>query len=270
MFEGWKLWSEGIKRFLILVCHPSLTDRQFYVSVLVQTGKLEARDETMTSSLLNYAPLIRPGDQMSLEEFLERWEQMPDLKFAELIEGTVYMPSAVFLAHMRLDSRMQGLCSVYCMKTLGTESGTNGTWLMTGSAPQPDCAIRILPEFGGHTTVKGGLVSGPPEFVVEICHSSRAYDLGPKLSLYQTAGVPEYLAILVEEGRSEWRMLVNGSYQLMTPDAGVYRSKVFPGFWFNSTAFWNEDAAALLQTLEAGLASQEHQDFVARLAQVKL
>lgn len=224
----------------------------------------------MTSSLLNYPPLIRPGDHMSLEEFLERWEQMPGLKFAELIAGTVYMPSPVFLAHMRLDSRVQGLCSVYCMKSLGVESGTNGTWLMSGSAPQPDCAIRILPEFGGHTTVKGGLVSGAPEFVVEVCHSSRAYDLGPKLSLYQIAGVGEYLAILVEEGRFEWRILVNGSYELMTPDAGVYRSQILPGLWINSSAFWNEDSPTLLQTLEAGLASQEHQDFVARLAQAKL
>ena len=224
----------------------------------------------MTHPAWIHSPLLSPGDHMTLEEFLDRWNQMPDLKRAELIEGTVYMPSPVSLRHMSLDSRVQGLCSLYAMQTRGLQAGTNGTWLMAkSSAPQPDCSICILPEFGGRLTVKDGLASGTPEFVAEVCHSSRAYDLGPKLALYQSAGVDEYLAVLVEGRRFEWRVLVNGSYELLTPDAGVYRSRTLPGLWIDSTAFWNDDSPVLLQTLEQGLASQEHADFVARLAQAQ-
>jgi hypothetical protein len=38
------------------------------------------------------AMLLAPGDRMELEEFLERWEQLPELKFAELIDAVFYMP----------------------------------------------------------------------------------------------------------------------------------------------------------------------------------
>ena len=159
---------------------------------------------------------------------------------------------------------------MYRLRTPGTGTYANSTWLMASSAPQPDCSIRILPEFGGRSTVKQGLASGKPEFVAEICHSSRAYDVGPKLALYQAAGVDEYLAVLVEERRFEWRALVNGSYQLLAPDsAGVYRSRILPGLWIDETAFWSEDSATLLQTLERGLTSQEHADFVTRLEQAR-
>jgi hypothetical protein len=32
---------------------------------------------------------------MDPDEFLSRWERMPDVKFAEFIDGVVYMPSPV-------------------------------------------------------------------------------------------------------------------------------------------------------------------------------
>lgn len=220
----------------------------------------------MTHPAWIYPSLIRPGDRMSLDEFIERWNQMPELKFAELIDGTVYMPSPVSLVHSAWDSLIQGLGGMYRLRTPGTQSLTNSTWLMNASsAPQPDLSIRIPPEFGGRSSLKGSLAAGVPEFVAEICHSSRAYDLGPKLALYQSAGVDEYLAILVEERRFEWRVLSDGSYELMKDDAGVYRSRVLPGLWIDAHAFWNDDSTTLLQTLEQGIASKEHQDFVARL-----
>jgi hypothetical protein len=36
---------------------------------------------------------LRAGQRLSREEFMRRWEAMPQLKFAELIKGMVYMPS---------------------------------------------------------------------------------------------------------------------------------------------------------------------------------
>jgi hypothetical protein len=40
-------------------------------------------------------PLLEPGDRLSREEFERRYDRIPQLKKAELIEGTVYMPSPV-------------------------------------------------------------------------------------------------------------------------------------------------------------------------------
>ena len=44
-------------------------------------------------------PPLRDGDRLTSDEFLRRWEAMPDLKHAELIDGIVYMPSPVSLGH---------------------------------------------------------------------------------------------------------------------------------------------------------------------------
>ena len=42
-------------------------------------------------------PPLEPGDRLSRAEFERRYEAMPELKKAELIEGVVYMPSPVRL-----------------------------------------------------------------------------------------------------------------------------------------------------------------------------
>jgi hypothetical protein len=39
-------------------------------------------------------PPLRDGDRLTSGEFLRRWEAMPDLKHAELIDGVVYRPFA--------------------------------------------------------------------------------------------------------------------------------------------------------------------------------
>ena len=39
-------------------------------------------------------PLV-DGERLTLDEFIRRWEEQPDLKLAELIEGVVYLPSPV-------------------------------------------------------------------------------------------------------------------------------------------------------------------------------
>ncbi len=197
--------------------------------------------------------LLAPGDQMSREEFLRRWEQMPDLKFAELIEGVVYMPSPVSRSHADFDSMIGGLLLYYATRVPGCRSSANATWLINPrNAPQPDLSLRKVK---GRSRVEGKFAAGVPELVAEICVSSRSYDLGPKLALYQTTGVPEYLAALVEERRVEWRYLERGSYKLLKPHRdGTLRSRIFPGLWLNVEALWKEDAAGLIATLEKGLA----------------
>ena len=40
-------------------------------------------------------PVLEPGDRLSRDEFERRYERMPQVRKAELVEGTVYMPSPV-------------------------------------------------------------------------------------------------------------------------------------------------------------------------------
>ena len=95
--------------------------------------------------------LFEPADRMTLDDFLSRWDKMPGLKFAELIDGVVYMPSPVSYDHGRRDGQVQLLLGNYAVRTGVCEVIPNATWLMAGSAPQPDVALRLLPQFGGKT-----------------------------------------------------------------------------------------------------------------------
>jgi hypothetical protein len=219
------------------------------------------------SQLIHTHPLLfQQGDRLSREEFLERWESMPEIKNAELIDGIVYISSPVSVAHGNFDDPTHLLLSTFAARTPGCKCLPNVTWLMLESAPQPDEALYILPEYGGRVRVRRGFAVGAPELAAEISHSSRSYDLGPKLALYQRAEVREYVAVLIEERRIEWRILEQGSYRLMEPDSdGIFRSRVFPGLWVDSTAFWREDAAGLLTVLDQGLQSEEHVSFLESL-----
>lgn len=219
--------------------------------------------------LVHLTPLLfEPGDRLSREEFLALWEQMPNLKSAELIDGVVYMPSPVSYGHSKHHGDMQMLLSIYAARTRVCRASTEATWLMLNSAPQPDVAMRLFPEFGGRTDTSGELASGAPELIAEICKSSRSYDLGPKLALYQQAGVCEYITVLMKERRIEWRRLEEGSYRLLSRDtSGVFRSVEFPGLWIDEGAFWAEASDRLLAVLDAGLASAECAAFLDRLRQ---
>jgi hypothetical protein len=210
--------------------------------------------------------LFSPGDRLSRKEFLELWEQMPALKFAELIDGTVYMPSPLSFVHGRRDGQVQVLFGTYAARARVCQLATNATGLLLESAPQPDATLLLLPQYGGRTTAVDELAGGVPELVAEICHSSRSYDLGPKLSLYQRAGVPEYIAFLIKERRIEWRILEEGSYRIQKPDhEGILGSRIFPGLWLDEAAYWGEDSTRMLDVLEAGLRSPEHAEFLRRL-----
>lgn len=216
--------------------------------------------------LIHVDPLLfEPGDRLSLDDFLARWERMPGVKFAELIDGVVYMPSPLSYEHGRRDLQIQLLLGTYAMAAGVCEAVSNATWLMSDSAPQPDVALRLLPEFGGKSTVTGKLARGAPELVVEVSLSSRSFDLGPKLALYQTAGVAEYVAILLEEQRVQWRALEGGSYRLLDSVDGLFRSTVFPGLWFDERAFWAADSKHMLDVLQHGIDTDECRVFLENL-----
>jgi Uma2 family endonuclease len=220
----------------------------------------------MNAAATALGPLIA-GDRLTREEFVRRWEEMPELKRAELIGGQVYMPSPLSASHDRTSTLVAAWLWAYSQATPGCQSGANATWYMLHDAPQPDAHLRILPEYGGRCFVKDDFYHGAPELAVEVALSSTSYDLHQKKELYAKAGVKEYLAVLLKEREVRWGRLVAEDYQQLTvyPD-GSTRSLVFPGLWLDARALLDGNTARLLEVLQQGLNSPEHAEFVERLA----
>src|SRR5438094_6328991 len=83
---------------------------------------------------------LENGDRLTAPEFLRRYEAMPHVKKAELIEGTVYMPSPVRVdVHARPDNLIQTWLGTYAWATPGVGAAANGTVkLDIDNVPQPD------------------------------------------------------------------------------------------------------------------------------------
>ncbi len=223
----------------------------------------------MSSLAIALPPTLHEGDRLDSAEFLHRWEAMPDLKHAELIDGVVFLSSPVSRDHGDTHFDLNGWLFVYRNHTPGCEASNDATWVMgTKDTPQPDIMLRILPASGGQSGETGKYFAGAPELIVEVSGSSLSRDLGIKLDLFRRVGVREYLTVQLNPRKIVWRELADGSYRDIRPDAdAILRSRVFPGLWLDPEALWN---GTLLPALERGLASPEHAAFVERLASARL
>jgi Uma2 family endonuclease len=217
--------------------------------------------ETATS-----IPPLTSGDSLTWEEFERRWDAAPEIKFAELIGGKVYMPPPLSDFHGGMDVEAAYFLKHYAARTRHCRVSSNATIRVLGDAPQPDLYLRIDESAGGKSRLVGKYVHGAPELVLEVCLSSAAYDLHEKKDLYLQAGIPEFITILLHEQEVRWHRLEGDAYVLLKEENGVIRSKEFPGLWLNTTALLKGDSAAMIATLESGLATDEHSRFVEELA----
>jgi len=224
----------------------------------------------MATAVIERVPELAGGDKLTRAEFLARWEANPEITKAELIGGIVFMPSPVSVEHGEMEGALGTWLGTYIAATPGTASGHNTTSFLLEDTPQPDLYLRLLPESGGKSWVEEKYLQGVPELLAEICRSSASYDLHVKLDLYQAAGIPEYLAILLFEREVRWHALVNGRYQLLPADAdGLWRSRIFPGLWLDGQALLAGNLQQVLSRLQEGINSPEHKQFVTVLADRK-
>lgn len=224
--------------------------------------------EPLNDSFMDIPPL-QDGDRLTRAEFERRYETMPELKKAELIEGVVHMGSPVSAnGHAEPHFDLIGLLFLYRLHTPGVVGGDNATLrLDLDNEPQPDAYLRILPEYGGQAILDSkGYVAGAPELVAEIAVSSVSYDLHDKLNAYRRNEVREYLVWRVRDCEVDWFVLKDGQFvkQPLSAD-GIYRSEVLPGLWLDPRAVTTRDAAAMFAVAMRGVASPEHKAFVALL-----
>src|SRR4029434_1628974 len=88
---------------------------------------------------------LENGDTLTRAEFERRYEAMPHLKKAELIEGVVYMPSPVRMdQHAEPHIDLATWLGVYRAATPGVRAGAEATVrLGSSSDPQPDALMFI-------------------------------------------------------------------------------------------------------------------------------
>jgi Uma2 family endonuclease len=212
------------------------------------------------------ATTLDAGDNLSRAQFLSRWEKLPELKFAELIGGIVYMASPLQKRHGQEERRISVWLGVFEAHTPGCEGGSNVTSLIGDDCVQPDDYLAILEEYGGNSWGEK-YVEGAPELIAETSFSSASMDLHQKFDLYERAGVQEYLVVLLRKKEVRWHQLVKGRYRRLMADAdGIFRSRVFPGLWLDSKAFFRNNMAKVLATLQEGIDSEQHKSFIAELA----
>lgn len=214
-------------------------------------------------------PPLQDGDRLTRAEFDRRYETMPELKKAELIEGVVHMGSPVSASnHAEPHFDLITLLGLYRLHTPGVVGGDNATMrLDLDNEPQPDAYLRILPEFGGQAVLDSkGYVAGAPELVAEIAVSSVSYDLHDKLNAYRRNEVREYLVWRVRDAELDWFKLQDGQFvKLPLGSDGIYRSEVLPGLWIDPRTVIARDAAAMFAVAMRGITSAEHKEFVALL-----
>ncbi|QEH31565.1 hypothetical protein OJF2_00300 [Aquisphaera giovannonii] len=213
-------------------------------------------------------PPLENGDVLTRQEFERRYDAMPELKKAELLEGEVYMGSPVGDEHGTSHSYLGYILTGYAIGTPGVQPCDNTIVRLTeASMPQPDLFLMVKPENGGRMRRgEGRILDGVPELAAEIAVSSASIDANRKRRVYERAGVVEYVLWRVEDEALDWLVLREGRYEELAPSAdGILRSEAFPGLWLDREALLRGDMARVQAVAQQGLAAPEHAAFVERL-----
>ena len=214
-------------------------------------------------------PPLREGDRLRAEEFHRRYEAMPELRNAHLIDGVVHMSSPIRAdQHGEPHALVIGWLHDYRRKLRGIRLTDNTTFRIDAdNEPQPDAVMFLDPTRAGSAWIEDdGYLHGVPELIVEIAGSSSRLDGSLKRELYDRIGVAEYLVWHTVARRVEWLGQEDGVFQEMPADEeGVIKSAIFPGLWLHVSSLLEGDIPLLTSHLEAGLASAEHQEFARRL-----
>jgi len=201
--------------------------------------------------------ILENGDRVTRNEFERRYERMPDVKKAELIEGVVYLPSPLrYNQHGQPHSDIMTWLGVYRAATAGVYTADNTTVRLDwDNEVQPDALLRLKESVGGNSRIsQDDYVEGAPELIVEIAGSSVSYDVHDKLQVYRRNGVREYLVWLVQDKELRWYVLEEGSYRQQEPDeSGCLKSPFFAGLWLDVLALLEGKMQQVLAVLNSGV-----------------
>ena len=97
--------------------------------------------------------------------------------------------------------------------------------------------------------------------------SSVSIDVHDKLNVYRRNQVQEYLVWRVEDEEIDWFRWKEGNYiQLQSNSEGIICSEVFPGLYLNKEALLTGNLIKVIEVLQRGLSTVDHQNFVKQLS----
>ena len=114
-------------------------------------------------------PPLESGDRLTRIEFERRYQEMPHIKKAELIEGVVYMPSPIrFEKHAEPHAQIIIWLGAYHVDTPGVRLADNATIrLDMDNEVQPDALLRLDAAAGGRSQISpDDYIEGAPELIV--------------------------------------------------------------------------------------------------------
>lgn len=236
-------------------------------TALIEPPKRSARRPLPARPDAPTAPLLDNGYRLTQPDFHRRYLQLPKVKQAELIEGTVFMGSPLSFAHGRATNHVLTWLGLYEAETPGVESADNATLILDlENEYQPDALLRLDQKHGGKSWLEAGYLHGAPELIVEVALTSVTQDLGNKLKVYRRHGVQEYLVWQLSEQKLDWFALRDAEYVPLLPGPrGSLRSGAFPGLWLDAEALLAGDLKAVLRHLQKGMDGSEHAAFAKTL-----
>ncbi len=175
------------------------------VSATLNHSKPRRRSGSVPTGRQNLVPLLDNGFRLAQPEFHRRYELMPEVKRAELIEGIVFMSSPVSFVHARATQAVHTWIGTYAVATPGAEAVDNATLILDPDNEfQPDIMLRLDEAHGGKSRLVDKYLHGAPELIIEVALTSVAQDLHGKFNVYRRLGVPEYLVWQLEQQRMDW------------------------------------------------------------------
>ncbi|HET6384914.1 MAG TPA: Uma2 family endonuclease [Armatimonadota bacterium] len=218
-------------------------------------------------AVLEQAPALYEGQRIDQSTFHRLYKATQEGFRAELIGGIVHIMSPAGEEHSGSHGEVSGWLLVFKAASPGVRAHVTPTVILgLSDEPEPDACLRILPSHGGMTRIEEGCIAGPPELVVEVGVSSAKLDLNRKKSRYEALGVQEYVVVAPTRGQLHWFLLQNGRYETIPSDEdGILRSRIFPGLWLDPAALLTGNTARVLQVLQQGVDSEEHQQWAAKL-----
>ncbi len=224
---------------------------------------------TLLNYLIRQMPPLQGGDRLTRSEFERRCETMPHLKKAELINGSVYMPSPVrYASHGKPHSLIMTWLGTYALATPGVEAADNTTVrLDLDNEIQPDALLRIETECGGQSAISADdYVEGAPELIVEVAASCASYDLHDKKTVFRRHGIREYVVWRIFDQKLDWFVLEDDEFLRLEPvTEGLFRSQAFPGLCLTVDALLKGRPAEVLEAQRQRLDTQAHKAFIRRL-----
>ena len=121
-------------------------------------------------------PPLVDGEHLTRDEFERRYDAMPGLKKAELIEGVVHMPSPVrhdqhsdpHSSPRRLAVGLSGRHARRAVRAITAASGST-----SATCPSPTHSLIVGPEHGGRVRISADdYIEGGPELVGEVSAST--------------------------------------------------------------------------------------------------